>query len=90
MTQIKHWQAEHARHVTRRWFLRDCGVGLGAIALQSLLSDEKSAAAGPSHAREPHFPAKVKRVVYLFHAGAPSQLVAGIVYELNTDRRRHR
>ena len=29
----------HCQHVTRRHFLRDCGVGLGKIALAGLLTD---------------------------------------------------
>ncbi len=67
-------------HRSRRWFFRDCGVGVGRIALASLIANElawnSSAAesANPTAPREPHFPAKVKRVIYLFMAGAPSQL----------------
>ncbi len=60
----------------RRWFLRDCGVGMAGLALHSLLSGEAKAAAknDPLAPRPPHFPGKVKRVVYLFQAGAPSHL----------------
>ncbi len=58
---------------TRRHFYRDCGVGLGKIALASLLVDRSAKA--ESTARPPHFPAKAKRVIFLFMAGAPSQLV---------------
>jgi hypothetical protein len=68
---------DFARSFARRDFLASCGVGLGAIALQQLLSDESRAddrAADPLAVREPHFPAKVKRVIYLFQAGGPSQL----------------
>jgi len=50
--------------VSRRWFIHECGVGLGAIAAQQLL--------GAS--RKPHHAAKAKRVVFLFMAGAPSHL----------------
>ncbi len=61
--------------LTRRWFLRDCGVGLGAMALSSLLARESAAADRRAIApRAPHFAARAKRVVYLFHAGAPSHL----------------
>jgi uncharacterized protein (DUF1501 family) len=66
---------------TRRHFFHDCGVGLGKIALASLaseaLSPRVSAAAGsgsPLAPRATHFPAKVRRVIYLFMAGGPSQL----------------
>src|SRR3954449_1501845 len=62
--------------VARRWFLRDCGVGLGGMALAALLSRESVAASEskPLAARAPHFSAKAKRVIYLFMAGAPSHL----------------
>jgi hypothetical protein len=63
--------------LARREFLKSCGVGLGAIALQSLLADDARAnprTADPLAEREPHFPGKAKRVIYLFQAGGPSQL----------------
>jgi hypothetical protein len=71
---------EYARQVTRRHFFRECGVGVGKIALATLLTD---AFASRSHAapafdpltlRQPHFAPKAKRVIHLFMAGAPSQL----------------
>src|SRR5438067_8394365 len=60
--------------ITRRWFLRDCGVGLGAIALADLLAQTCRAADDPLAPKTPHFAAKAKRVVFLFMAGAPSHL----------------
>jgi uncharacterized protein (DUF1501 family) len=62
---------------TRRHFFRDCGIGLGSIALTSLLNDKLFAA--PAHddplaPKLPHFPAKAKSVIYLHMAGAPSIL----------------
>ncbi len=84
MNWFQDFQAESARAITRRWFLRDCGVGLGKIALASLLTDAlvvpramaagDAVAANPLAPRPPHFPAKAKRVIHLFMAGAPSQL----------------
>ncbi len=64
---------------TRRHFFSRCGFGIGRIALASLLSDgtifaEASQAVNPNAPRAPHFPAKVKNVIYLFMAGGPSQL----------------
>jgi hypothetical protein len=65
---------------TRRHFFRDCGVGVGAMALSSLLARETAAADAaaprkdPLTPRKPHFPAKAKAVIFLFMAGAPSQL----------------
>jgi hypothetical protein len=66
---------------TRRHFFHDCALGLGSLALTSLLSDGQLFAA-PSAARRDnplaplptHFPGKAKRVIYLFMAGGPSQL----------------
>ena len=60
----------------RRRFLRDAGLGFGSLALASLLHDEARAAdlADPLALKSPHFPAKVKSVVWLFMTGAPSQV----------------
>ena len=66
-------------HVTRRHFYSQCFVGLGGIALGGLMGGRSlGAQAGPDlrdplAPRAPHFAPKVKRVVYLFMAGAPSQ-----------------
>src|SRR5215471_13345960 len=73
-------RAEYARLITRRWFFRQCGVGLGSIALGSMLNSQSAHAAAapaannPLTPREPHFKPKAKRVIYLFMGGAPSQL----------------
>lgn len=72
----------HGLEVTRRHFLRDCGVGLGKIALAGLLTDSLAgrvrgdvpAMGNPLAPRNPHFMGKAKRVIHLFMAGAPSQL----------------
>ena len=64
----------HRSHLTRRWFFRECGVGLGGIALSQLLAQDAQASANPMQPRAAHFPAKAKRVIYLFQAGAPSHL----------------
>src|SRR6201991_4423335 len=69
-----------SQFVTRRHFFRDCGVGVGKIALASLLTGKaRGAEAGRPAAsllapKPPHFPAKAKAVIHLFMAGAPSQL----------------
>ena len=69
------------REITRRHFFHDCGIGVGKIALASLLTDAfgsrvfgASAPANPLAPRVPHFPGKAKRVIQLFMGGAPSQL----------------
>src|SRR5947209_5245158 len=67
--------AEMRTAVTRRWFFRECGVGLGAVALHSLFQGHAVAApADPMAPKQPHFPAKAKNVIFLFMAGAPSHL----------------
>ena len=70
-----------AQLMARRWFLEQCGVGLGAIALRTLWGESAYNTAmaanidsgplmpGPSH-RAP----RAKNVIYLFMAGAPSHL----------------
>jgi hypothetical protein len=67
-----------AQQVNRRLFLRRSGVGLGAMALGSLLEGDGVRAFGDESTGGlpgvPHFPAKVKRIIYLFQSGAPSQL----------------
>jgi hypothetical protein len=70
------YQGLPAREVSRRWFFKECGVGLGAIALKSLMADNLVAATAenPLTAKKPHFEPKAKSVIYLFMAGAPSHL----------------
>lgn len=64
-----------ANPVSRRWFLKECGLGLGAIAASDLLrGPTASAASDPLSAKSPHFPGKAKSIIYLFMAGAPSHL----------------
>jgi hypothetical protein len=58
---------------TRRHFFRDCGVGIGRIALGSLLA-RTLPAASPMQPKRPHFEPKARNVIYLFMAGGPSQL----------------
>ena len=63
---------------TRRHFFHECGVGVGRIALASLLAESVPAApradVNPLAPMKPHFDPKAKSVIYLFMAGAPSQL----------------
>ena len=75
-------KCEIDQYVTRRHFFRECGVGLGSMALTSLLAGlagtARAAAAvqsdNPLAPKKPHFAPKAKRVIFLFQAGAPSQL----------------
>ena len=64
---------------TRRHFFERCGLGIGSMALSALLGEGRARAssepdAAPAAARPGHFPARAKRVIYLFMAGGPSQL----------------
>ena len=63
-------------HQTRRYFFRDCGLGVGSMALASLFDRDAAAstAFSPTAPRKPHFEPKAKRVIFLFMAGGPSQL----------------
>ncbi len=58
---------------TRRQFFGRTSKGLGAAALASLLTQRADAQDG-GVLRNGHFPAKAKRVIWLFMAGAPSHL----------------
>ncbi|MFT5465754.1 MAG: hypothetical protein ACI8UO_000849 [Verrucomicrobiales bacterium] len=63
--------------LTRRHALQSAGAGFGYLALQSLLAKSASAAAGGSTVLSPkqsHFPAKAKRVIFLFMRGGVSQV----------------
>ena len=69
----------HNQHIDRRDFLTKTSLGLGSIALSSLLSPTKlfgkPAASGPGGVLgQLHFAPRAKRVIYLFQSGGPSQL----------------
>lgn len=60
----------------RRQFFGRSARGVGVAALTSLLASESSAEGRSSEGAlsQLHFPAKAKRVIYLFMSGAPSQI----------------
>jgi hypothetical protein len=58
--------------VTRRDYLRTMGTGLGMIGFANLMHG--ATAAAPLAPKAPHFPAKTKRVIFLFLNGGPSQV----------------
>ena len=72
---------KYAELTTRRHFLRQCKLGLGGVALASLMgkdlrADLGAAAAGTTHplaVKPPHFAPKAKRVIYLHMSGGPPQ-----------------
>ncbi|HEX9003577.1 MAG TPA: DUF1501 domain-containing protein, partial [Blastocatellia bacterium] len=76
-------QSNELQDKTRRHFFGQCAVGLGSIALNCLLARDGLSAApqrpsidpmNPMAPRKAPLPARAKRVIYLFMAGAPSQL----------------
>lgn len=58
-----------ANPLARRWFLQQCGVGLGAVALRDLMQ-----ASDPLAPKQPHHEPKAKNVIFLFMGGGPSHL----------------
>jgi hypothetical protein len=93
MTQkeLHNWRLAHEannkmlHHHTRRHFIKESAMGLGALALGSLLGCGKSGSsnplatdnffdpANPLAPRPPMFPGKAKAVIFIHMAGAPSQ-----------------
>jgi Protein of unknown function (DUF1501) len=63
---------------SRREMLRRAGGSFGSLALAALLADdataETSVSGNPLAPRKPHFPARAKRVIFLFMPGGPSQV----------------
>ena len=60
--------------LNRRVFLRNGAAALSATALAGLLPMQGGLAKNGSPQGFPNFPAKAKRVIYLFQSGAPSQM----------------
>ncbi|MEM7654884.1 MAG: DUF1501 domain-containing protein [Bacteroidota bacterium] len=69
---------DHKLNVNRRHFLGKLSLGVGSVALGSLLMPDllggKGAEGDSLAAGLSHFAPKAKRVIYLFQNGAPSQL----------------
>ena len=79
---------EHIKRIlaqeTRRDFLKKTAMGLGSLALSGLMNPLSSWAGSNNKSSLPgdnngilgggHFPAKAKRVIYLFQSGGPSQI----------------
>ncbi|MSO22277.1 MAG: DUF1501 domain-containing protein [Acidobacteria bacterium] len=62
--------------ISRRFLLRRAACGFGLLGLASLLADETQAAepSNPLVPSPPHFPARAKRVIFLFMHGGPSHI----------------
>lgn len=73
-------------HQTRRHFFRNCSIGLGGMALASMMAEESQGAPSaledsiqidrvqPMLPRQPHFDARAKNVIFLHMAGSPPHL----------------
>jgi hypothetical protein len=72
----RHWNAHLNQTLSRREMLRNASAGFGSLALAGLMSQENARAAStdPLAVRPPHFPARAKRVIFLFMHGGPSQV----------------
>ncbi len=60
--------------INRRQALKTTACGFGQLALAGLLNESVSAAKNPLGARQPHFPPRAKRVIFLFMQGGPSHV----------------
>ncbi|MFM7150525.1 MAG: DUF1501 domain-containing protein, partial [Gemmataceae bacterium] len=58
--------------VNRRDMLQRSGMGMASLGLATLLADQDARA--NLSVRQPHFPAKARRIVHLFMNGGPSQV----------------
>lgn len=75
MNLLRDLHAEHARYLTRRWFFKECGVGMATLAAMDLMRAQgASQPVSPLAQKQPHHSARAKRVIYLFMGGAPSHL----------------
>lgn len=63
-------------HFNRRQMLTQSGLGFGMLGLSSLLAEQTAAAtnAAPLASKATHFPARAKRVIFLFMNGGPSHV----------------
>ena len=82
MNYFEELHKQYQSYLTRRHFLRSLGLGVGSVALGSMLGCEPGGGAfneardmsQPMLTRAGHFALKAKHVIFLHMAGAPSQL----------------
>ncbi len=80
-------EREILRQITRRTFFKEVGYGIGGLALSGMLADVAAAQSSnpgngpageqvvnPLAPKKPHFAPRAKNVIFLFMAGAPSQV----------------
>ena len=71
---MKFSEKERNGQISRRYFLEQCGVGMGALALNQLLTQSGYAQSNPLAPKKPHFASKAKNVIYLHMMGGPAQM----------------
>ena len=75
-----HPSEDSVRQITRRHFFGQSGLGLGTAAMASMMPEALTSASPIDSLRGdglpglPHFAPKAKRAIWLFMAGAPSQI----------------
>ena len=79
-------QERELQKITRRALFKELGYGIGGLALTQLLAESALGQSKPQSAirnpqfqdpllpKKPHFAAKAKNIIYMFMAGAPSQV----------------
>ena len=72
----RHWNSYENKRLSRRDLLKVSSAGFGHLALAGLLAQEQAIGASvePLAVKAPHFPARAKRVIFLFMHGGPSQV----------------
>lgn len=74
----RHWNSYINQNLSRRELLKVSSAGFGSLALAGLLGQEQAKAAvassDPLAVKPPQFPARAKRVIFLFMHGGPSQM----------------
>jgi len=74
MDPLSQLYLQQHQEVTRRWFLGQVGLGIGGLALSSLISDHPSMAGEPLQGfPAPHFAPKARRIISIHMAGSPPQ-----------------
>lgn len=74
MDPLSQLYLQQHQEVTRRWFLGQVGLGIGGLALSSMISDHPSMAGEPLPGfSAPHFAPKARRIISIHMAGSPPQ-----------------
>ncbi|GAA5222045.1 DUF1501 domain-containing protein [Membranihabitans marinus] len=70
MEEVKKILNQHKR----RDFLKKAGLGFGGMALSAMFNPLQAQSRNNQILGNGHFPAKAKRIIYLFQSGGPSQI----------------